>query len=165
MKKKVLKPLLCSKTFTYFMEVQSRLLLAVKCSLLRGCGQKWAQPFRSYKPKIISYVYMYIYIYIYIYTCRNADTNVGKTSVNLIIIEWVCPWDSNIRCISQMSWWIEQIGWFFLADCDWIIFGLTTNLLSIFDICWMFTVVVLVKNVLHLVPTGKVLELGCPKCF
>ena len=52
------------------------------------------------------------------------------------------------------------------SDSSWIIFGLTTNLLCIFDICWVPTAVVLVKNdVLLLVPTGEVLELGFPKCF
>ena len=45
------------------------------------------------------------------------------------------------------------------ADSDPIIFGLTTNLLCIFDIWWVFTAVVLVKNdVLILMPKGKVLE-------
>ena len=43
---------------------------------------------------------------------------------------------------------------------------MTTNLLCIFDICWVFTAVALVKNdVLLLVPTIKVLELGFSKCF
>ena len=52
------------------------------------------------------------------------------------------------------------------SDSSWIIFGLTTNLLCIFDICWVPTAVVLAKNdVLLLVPTGEVLELGFPKCF
>ena len=51
---------------------------------------------------------------------------------------------------------------------DWLnnfCIGLITNLLCIFDICWVSAAVVLVKNVLFLVPTGKVLELGFPKCF
>ena len=44
--------------------------------------------------------------------------------------------------------------------------GLTTSLLCIFDICWVSTAVVLVKNdVLFVVPTGKVLELGFPECY
>ena len=38
--------------------------------------------------------------------------------------------------------------------------GLTVNLLCIFDICWVSTGVVLIKNdVLLLVPTGEGLEL------
>ena len=84
------------------------------------------------------------------YTFRKAD-------VNLVIIGWA--WskmgktfrsyiESKIRCIWQMIWLIKQI--------DSIIFRLTTNLLCIFDICWVSTAVVLVKNdVLLLVPTGK----------
>ena len=52
------------------------------------------------------------------------------------------------------------------GDSDSIVFGLATSLLCIFDICWVSTAVVLVKNdVLLLVPIGKVLELGFPKCF
>ena len=52
------------------------------------------------------------------------------------------------------------------VDSDWIIYGLTTSLISIFDIYWVSTAVVLVKNdVLLLVPIGKVLELGFSKCF
>ena len=54
--------------------------------------------------------------------------------------------------------------WFWHVDSDWIIFGLTTNLVRIFDICWVYTVVP-VKNVLLLLPTGKVLELGFPNVF
>ena len=42
---------------------------------------------------------------------------------------------------------------------------MTTSLLCVFDICWVSTAVVLFKNVLFLVPTGKVLELGFPICF
>ena len=57
------------------------------------------------------------------------------------------------------------IEWFSHADRDSVIFGLITNLLGIFKIYWMSTAVVLVKNILLLVPTGKVLELGFPKCF
>ena len=58
------------------------------------------------------------------------------------------------------------IEWFLYGDSDWIIFGLTTSLLPIFDICLVFTAVVLFKNdILLLVPTGKVLELGFLKSF
>ena len=57
-----------------------------------------------------------------------------------------------------MIWLIKQI--------DLIIFGLTINLLCIFDIYWVSTAVVLVKNVLLLVPTEKqVLEIVFSKCF
>ena len=52
-----------------------------------------------------------------------------------------------------------------LNDLCMLIFDLITNLLCIFHICWMPTANVLVKNVLLLVLTGKVLELGFPKCF
>ena len=55
--------------------------------------------------------------------------------------------------------------WFLHADSDWISFGSTTNLLSILDNFWMPTAVVLVQNALLLLPAGKVLELGFPKCF
>ena len=42
--------------------------------------------------------------------------------------------------------------------------ALTISLLCIFDICWVFTAVVLVKNdVLFVVSTRKVLELGFPE--
>ena len=51
------------------------------------------------------------------------------------------------------------------CDSDWITFELTTSLLSIFDICWVSAAVVLVKNVLLLVPTGKVREFDFPKYF
>ena len=106
----------------------------------------------------------------------HADTNLGKPSVNLIITRWVCSaqiwvrpfrfWDSKIRCISQMICWIEQIDWMILhADSDWMIFGLTPDLLGIFDIYWMSIEVLLVRNVLLLVPTGKTLEVGFPNCF
>ena len=65
--------------------------------------------------------------------------------------------------------WLDESGWlielFLNADSCWIIFGLTTNLLSIFDIYLMSFAVLLVKNVLLLVHTGKALELGSPKCF
>ena len=57
------------------------------------------------------------------------------------------------------------VEWFFHADSDWIIFGLTTNLLGIFNMRWMSTTVVLFRNFLLLVSTGKVLELGFSKYF
>ena len=52
------------------------------------------------------------------------------------------------------------IEWLWHVDCDSIIYGLTTNLLYTFDNCWVSTAVVLLKNVLLLVCTRKVLELG-----
>ena len=52
------------------------------------------------------------------------------------------------------------------ADSDSIFFGLTRNLLCIFNICWVSTAVVIVKNdVMLLVFTRKVLELGFFTCF
>ena len=65
--------------------------------------------------------------------------------------------------------WFDELSkfveWFLHADDDWI-FDLMANLLCIFDIFWVFTAVVLVKkDVLVLVPTEKVLELGFPKSF
>ena len=38
------------------------------------------------------------------------------------------------------------IEWFLHCDSDWIIFGLTSNLLCIFHTCWLSTPVALVKN-------------------
>ena len=56
-----------------------------------------------------------------------------------------------------------------MNQADWLndfFTGLTTSLLCIFDICWVATVVVLVKNdVLFVLRTGKVLRLGFLKCF
>ena len=84
--------------------------------------------------------------------------------------KWVRPFRSygtKIWYISHMIWWIKQIDWMILHfDSDSMIFGLITSLLCIYDICWVPFAVVLVKNdVLFLVPAGKVLELGFPKCF
>ena len=66
-----------------------------------------------------------------------------------------------------MIWWMKQIDWLILHGySDWIIFGLATSLLCIFDICWVFNAVVLIKNDdLFLVLIGKVLELGFTKFF
>ena len=66
--------------------------------------------------------------------------------------------------------WFDELSrlieWLLYGDSDWIIFGLITSLLCIFDICWVSTVVVLVKNdVLLLVPTEIILELGFPECL
>ena len=69
------------------------------------------------------------------------------------------------------KWFNESsrlIEWFLYADSDWIIFGLTPNMICVLDICCVSTAVavVLVKNdVLFLAPIGKVLELGFPKCL
>ena len=60
------------------------------------------------------------------------------------------------------KWFDESsrlVEWFLHAYSGWINFGFTTNLLGIFDICWMSIAVVLVKNVLLLVLTGNVSEL------
>ena len=85
--------------------------------------------------------------------------------------QWVIPFRlyGTLKSGAFHIWFDESsrlTEWFLYADSDSIIFGLTTNLLCIFDICWVFTAVVLVKNdVLLLVPTGKVLEIGFSKCF
>ena len=66
------------------------------------------------------------------------------------------------------KWFDESsrlVEWFLHPDSDWIISGLTTNIPFIFDICGMPIAVVFIKNILLLVPTGKVLELVFPKCF
>ena len=81
--------------------------------------------------------------------------------------KWVTPFRSYGALKSGASHiWFDglsrMIGWFLHADIDSIIFGVTTNLFCIFDICWVSTA----KNdVLLLLPTGKVLELGFSKCF
>ena len=98
----------------------------------------------------------------------HADTNLGKLNVDLIIIGWVCSkmdetfkiiWDSTSGALTNNL--MNLVDW--LNDfCT----GLTTSLLWIFDICWVSTAVVLVKNdVLFLVPTGRVLKLGFPEFF
>ena len=86
----------------------------------------------------------------------HADTNLAKLNVNLIIIGWVPH-----KWFDELSRLIEL---FLYADTDWIMFSLTTNLLCIFDICWVSIANVLAKNhVFLLVLTGKALELGFPK--
>ena len=85
--------------------------------------------------------------------------------------KWVRPFRSygTLKSGASHKWFDESsrlIEWFLYGDSDWIIFGLTTSLLCIFEICWVSTAVALVKNdVLLLVPTGKVLELSFPKNF
>ena len=72
------------------------------------------------------------------------------------------------KLVASHKWFVESsrlIKWLLHADSDWITFGLTTSQLCTFNICWMSTTVVLIKNVLHLVLTGKVLELDFTKCF
>ena len=71
--------------------------------------------------------------------------------------------DASHKWFDELSRLIE---WFLHCDSDWIIFDLTTSVLCIFDIFWVSTAFLLVKNdALFLVPTGKVLELGFPNCF
>ena len=85
--------------------------------------------------------------------------------------KWVRPFRSyeTLKSGASHKWFDELsrlIEWFLHGDSDWIIFGLTTSLLYIFDICWVSTGVVLVKNdVLILVPIKKTSELGFPKYF
>ena len=66
--------------------------------------------------------------------------------------------------------WFDELSrlieWLLHVSSDWIICGLTTNLICVLGICWVSTAAVLVKNdVLFLVRAGKVLEFGFPKCF
>ena len=93
----------------------------------------------------------------------HADTNLGKLNVNLTIIGWVC---------SKMGETLKSVAWhkrfdessklierLLHGDSDWIIFDLTTSLFCILDICWVSTIVVLVKNDVFLpVPIGKILR-------
>ena len=76
--------------------------------------------------------------------------------------KWLTPFRSygTLKWAALINDLMNRTDW--LNDfCN----GLTTSLLCIFDICWVFTAVVLVGNVLFVVPTGKVLELGFPECF
>ena len=76
--------------------------------------------------------------------------------------KWLTPfrsygtlkWGALINDLMNRTDWLNDF-------CN----GLTTSLLCFFDICWVFTAVVLVKNVLFVVLTWKVLELGFPECF
>ena len=105
----------------------------------------------------------------------HADRNLGKLNVNSIINGRVCSKiggdvldHGTLKSGVYHKWFYELnslIGWFLHGDSDWVIFGLTTNLLCFFDISWMPAAVVLIKNALLLVPTGNVLGLGFPKCF
>ena len=85
--------------------------------------------------------------------------------------KWLRPFRSygTVKLGLFHIWFDESsrlIEWFLHADSDSIIFGLATNLFCIFDIFWVSTAVVLVKNdILLLVPTGKILELAFPSVF
>ena len=74
----------------------------------------------------------------------HADTNLGIVKVTLIIIGW-CMVKNGRGLINPGTLksgvshkWFEEldrfIKWFLHADSDGIIFGLTANLLSVFDI-------------------------------
>ena len=75
--------------------------------------------------------------------------------------KWVRPFRSyeTLKSGASRKWFdglSRLIEWFLLSDSNWIILGLTTSLLCIFDICCVSTAVVLVKNnVLLLVPIRK----------
>ena len=109
----------------------------VRCYLfLDSCGQKLVQPFGSRNSKIC-FIYLNNELMKWA-DFLNAVTNLGKLNVNLIIIGSVSSkmggpfrsWDCKIRCISQMIWKSTRlIEWFLHADSNWIIFGLTANLL------------------------------------
>ena len=82
--------------------------------------------------------------------------------------KWARPFKSWDSAVSHK--WFDKLSrlveWFLHAVSNLIIFGLTTNLHCIFDICWMPTAVALVKNnILLVVSAGKVLELISPKAF
>ena len=84
--------------------------------------------------------------------------------------KWVRPRSyKTLKSGTSHKWFDESsrlTEWFLHGESDGIVFGLTSSLLCIFDICWVSTEVVLAKNdVLLLVSTGKVLKLGFPKCF
>ena len=123
----------------------------VRCYLFFGdYGEKWVQRFRSWNSKIC-YIYIYIYIYIYQklinemrwtfpcwykfrkdkYWVNNYWLGMLKNVRDLLDHGTLKSGVSHKWC-DEPSWLNE---WFLHADSDWIIFGLTTNLLYIFDIC------------------------------
>ena len=85
--------------------------------------------------------------------------------------KWVRAFRSyeTLKSGASHKWFDESSGlikWFLHGYSHWIIFGLTNSLLCIFEICWVSTAIVLVKNDASLlVLLAKVLELGFPKCF
>ena len=99
-----------------------------------------------------------------------ADRNLGKLNVKLKAIGWE-DYAQKYALKSSLSYksfdeCTRFVEWFWHANSDWIIFCLTTNMLCIFDICWVSTAPVLINNdVLLVVSTGKVLKLGFSKCF
>ena len=77
--------------------------------------------------------------------------------------KWVRPFRSNgtLQSVTLTNDLMNLADW----SNDFCT-GFTTSLLCVFDICWVSTAVVRVKNdVLFLMPTGKVLKLGFPECF
>ena len=63
---------------------------------------------------------------------------------------WDLSDNGNIKSGVSHKWFDDPsrlIEWFLHAVSDWIIFGLTTNLLGIFDIYWMSNAAELVENV------------------
>ena len=81
----------------------------------------------------------------------------SKRSYGTLILRASHKWSDELNIPIEL---------FLNGNSDWIIFGVTVSLLFIFDIYWVSTTVVLVKNgVLLLVLTEKILELSFPKCF
>ena len=89
------------------------------------------------------------------------------TSLQYLYNIWEKNWLIPFRSYGTLKW--SAVTNDLMNQADWLnnfCTGLTTSLLCIFDICWVSTAVVLVTNdVLFVVPTGKNLELGFPKCF
>ena len=81
----------------------------------------------------------------------HTDTILGKLNVNLVINYWVDMLKNGQNLLDHETqksgashkWFdessrlIEFSDWFLNVDSDWIISGLITNVLCIFDICWM----------------------------
>ena len=70
--------------------------------------------------------------------------------------KWTRPfrsWDSKIRCISQMIWWIKKIDWmiFVWANSDNNNFWFDHQSALSLKFCWVFITAVLVENVLFLI--------------
>ena len=111
--------------------------------------------------------------------CTRRIRTIQKDFLNFQVWYFNQNCSNTPKCPDTPQWYTSQLYLTnnLMNQADWlndfctlivikIIFGLTTNLLCIFDIYWMSTTVVLVKNdALLLVPTGNVLGLSFPKCF
>ena len=141
--------LLWCKTLRYFTGFQSCLLLLVfgrVCSKMRRAFGSWNSEIWISKEWIDEMSWFFICL------CKFR-----KANVNLIIIGWAwSKMDKTFRSYGTLKTGVSHNMIWLIKQIDLIIFGLTTNLLRIFDICLVSTAVALAKNdVLVLVPAGK----------